>query len=141
VLFVPFYKNWMFDGLASFNVDEANGWLKGRVYFYDERSVRLRESRCKIRRLDDLDLSPFFIKLDVQGYEYKALKGGEETLRKHQPVLLIETPNQKTREFLTGLGYTPYAYEAGRFKSSEYGSLNTFFMTPKRAGLVRAYIS
>jgi hypothetical protein len=46
-LFVPFYKEWMFDGLASFNEDMARNWLKGRVFFYQERLLRLHKPRCR----------------------------------------------------------------------------------------------
>lgn len=136
-LFVPFYKKWMFDGLASFKEQEASDWMKGRVYFYDEQSLTLHKSRCKIAKLDDLGLAPFFIKVDVQGYEYKALKGGEQTIKKHEPVLLIETPDAKTNEYLESLGYMPYAYENGRFTAGRQGSLNTFFMTVSKACLVQ----
>jgi len=92
VLVVPVYKQWLFDGLGSFNEAEAADWLKGRMFFFDERFLTLRKSRCRIKKLDDLGLAPFFIKLDVQGYEYKALKGGEKTITTHEPVLLIESP-------------------------------------------------
>jgi len=57
------------------------------------------------RRLDELGLAPFFIKLDIQGYEYRALLGGERTIRTHEPVLLIESPDEQTIEFLAKLGY------------------------------------
>lgn len=40
--------------------------------------------------LDSLALSPDFIKLDVEGMEWHALKGGEETIRRCQPVIMLE---------------------------------------------------
>jgi hypothetical protein len=49
----------------------------------------------KIERLDDvaqnIDLGKsLFIKIDVQGYEDKVLKGGEETIKKAK-VVIVET--------------------------------------------------
>jgi len=40
--------------------------------------------------LDSLDLKPDFLKLDVEGMEYHALIGGEQTIRAHRPVLMVE---------------------------------------------------
>lgn len=140
VLFVPFYKKWMFDGLGSFNKDEAANWLKGRMFFYKDRFLTLQESRIEIKRIDDLGLAPFFVKLDIQGYEYKALRGGEQTLRAYEPVLLIESPDNRTIEYLEGLGYNYYAFKGGKFVPRVIGAPNTFFMTPKKARLVRSYI-
>jgi len=40
--------------------------------------------------LDSLHLSPDFIKMDVEGMEFLALKGGELTIRKFQPVIILE---------------------------------------------------
>ncbi len=37
-LFVPYYRKWMFDGLASFDYHEAKDWLKTRLWLYDEKS-------------------------------------------------------------------------------------------------------
>lgn len=137
VLFVPFYKKWMFDGLASFHEDQARNWLKGRVFFYSERFLTLHKSRSRIKRLDELGLAPFFIKLDIQGYEYRALRGGEQTIRTYEPVLLIETPDDRVIYYLKGLGYEFYAFKQGKLIPGIRGKLNTFFMTEKKSSLVR----
>jgi FkbM family methyltransferase len=44
-----------------------------------------------VLRIDDLNL-PFcdFIELDLEGYEIFALRGAEETIKRHKPVLQIE---------------------------------------------------
>jgi FkbM family methyltransferase len=140
VLVVPVYKRWLFDGLGSFDEAEAGNWLKTRIFFFNERLLTLRRSRSHIRRLDDLGLAPFFIKLDIQGYEYKALKGGEQTIALHEPVLLIESPNDSLVAYLGGLGFQPYAFEAGRFRRGKRGAPNTFFMTSSKAALVWSHI-
>jgi FkbM family methyltransferase len=141
VLVVPIYKGWLFDGLGSFNEAEAGDWLKGRVFFFDERLLTLRKSRCRIKKLDDLGLAPFFIKLDVQGYEYKALRGGEKTIMAHEPVLLIESPDDRLVGYLAELGFQLYAFERGKFVPGIRGAPNTFFMTDEKAALVRSHIT
>lgn len=140
-LHVPFYKSWMFDGLASFDRQAAKGWLEGRVLFYRDEHLSVREVMCRIRPLDDLRLAPFFIKIDVQGYEFDVLKGGEKTIRTHEPVLLIESPpEEEIIRFLREIGYSFYTFRNGRFTRGVAESNNTFFMTERRASLVRAHI-
>ncbi|MBL8351855.1 MAG: FkbM family methyltransferase [Burkholderiaceae bacterium] len=138
VLHVPFYKQWMFDGLASFDEHEARDWLDGRMYFFKSSHVRVEKSICRVQRLDDMALRPFFVKIDVQGFELNVLKGGRQTLIEHKPVLLIEAPSPAIIEFLAALGYEPYAFDAGRFHRGRRGRLNTFFLTPDKAAAIAA---
>ncbi len=62
--------------------------------------------------LSDADpLTIGFIKMDVEGYELKALKGAEKTLRENLCPLAIEIKDfpegnlEKVHTFLTGIGY------------------------------------
>lgn len=68
-----------------------------------------------VLRIDDLNLPACdFIELDIEGYEYFALKGAEETIKKYRPVIQIEhklhagrygkNPNE-VLEYLEDLGY------------------------------------
>jgi FkbM family methyltransferase len=43
-----------------------------------------------IHTLDSLQLSPNFIKMDVQGFEYDVLLGGIEMIKKCRPIMIIE---------------------------------------------------
>ncbi len=139
-LVIPCYKKWVFDGLGSFERSEASDWLKPRMFFYKDRHLTLREWQCPIKRLDDLGLAPWFIKLDIQGYEYRALLGARQTICQHRPLLLIESPNAETIAFLTGLGYEYYAFKRGIFMPRVIGAPNTFFMTEETVRQVRSYI-
>jgi FkbM family methyltransferase len=61
-----------------------------------------------VERLDDFNLRPSFIKMDVEGFEDQVLEGFSETLRSHPPaVILFEQNNAKGRsvELLRGAGY------------------------------------
>lgn len=130
----------MFDGLGSFDRQAAEGWLTHQIYFFDRRFLRSAESKCLVRRLDEFGLAPFFIKLDIQDYEYKALQGAEHTIRAHKPVLLIEAPPGPVSNFLKTFGYEKYAFRDGKFSRGTAGSLNTFYMTADKARLVEEYI-
>jgi FkbM family methyltransferase len=56
-----------------------------------------------MNRLDDLDMRPDLIKIDVEGYELKVLRGAAKTIQKHHPIMVIEI----NPEALARQGYTP----------------------------------
>lgn len=63
-------------------------------------------------RLDDLALdSCDLILLDVENHEYQALYGGQWTIKKYQPAILLErnfkdSDNERIDQFLRSLGYS-----------------------------------
>lgn len=53
-----------------------------------------------MRRLDDFDLQDVdFIKLDCEGYELPALKGGEQTLIRCRPTIIVEQKPGRAQKF------------------------------------------
>lgn len=53
-----------------------------------------------MKRLDDFDLQDVdFIKLDCEGYELFALKGGEETLKRCRPCVIVEQKPGRADKF------------------------------------------
>lgn len=124
-LYVPFYRKWMFDGLASFKYENAKDWLRTRMWFYKEEFLSIEESICKIRRLDEFNFNPYFIKIDVQGLELEVLEGGAETLKKNMPILLIESLSKECVEYLSTFGYEFYHFSKGILYEGT-GQLNTY---------------
>jgi hypothetical protein len=74
---------------------------------------------------------PDFIKIDVEGYEYKVLQGAKNTLRSSKPILFIEiakTFNDRhfTNKdflsiftFLSSLDYEPYLVKENKVRHFE----------------------
>jgi FkbM family methyltransferase len=53
--------------------------------------VREDGEECQALRLDDLTLPPLdFLKIDVEGFELEVIAGGEETIRRDRPVMVVE---------------------------------------------------
>lgn len=50
---------------------------------------------CKLTKID-------FLKIDAEGYEYFILKGGEETIRRDRPVIIVEQKPNKAVQY--GIG-------------------------------------
>jgi FkbM family methyltransferase len=97
------------------------------IYPTENRNQLIEE--ITLKRLDDIlekeKISKVdFIKIDVEGAELSILKGGEETLKKSKPTLLIES-NQET---FAAAGYTQKIF-FDYLKSLGY---NTFYKVGNR---------
>jgi hypothetical protein len=125
----------MFDGLASFDIKAALGWLRGRIFFYNEKHLRLRQIDCCLTRLDRFEVNPSFIKVDVQGFEDRVLSGAIETIDRCRPVILVETPSADVIRLTKKLGYVPYRYTGKQLRSG-FGELNTFFIPTEKTSSI-----
>jgi hypothetical protein len=66
-----------------------------------------------VMKLDDFELTPDLIKMDVQGFEPYVLQGALTTLKRSSPVLMLEVEGtairNKIHSILKPLGYEPVA--------------------------------
>lgn len=71
--------------------DRNNDKIKGSAYYVSDKN---EEFDCEVVDIDSFLLSKLqkltFVKIDIEGAEYFALKGMEKTLNKFKPVILIE---------------------------------------------------
>jgi FkbM family methyltransferase len=130
-LFIPFYNNYMFDGLASFKRENAESWLRKRLFNFKEEKLEIKEMVCKVDRLDNFGLAPKFLKIDVQGFEYEVLVGAMETLKRHRPIILMEAPKEKELNLLQNLSYEPLVYKNERLHRGT-NNYNVFFFPTEK---------
>ncbi len=134
-LYVPSYKGFVYDGLASLDIESAKSWINAdRVYFFKPDAIEIAKCRCTVETLDTLNLDPIFIKIDVQGTEYSVIEGGLETVRKHQPILMVEGFEEDPRlaGFLASENYDPYVFSDGKLVPGAHHAVNTFLITKAR---------
>lgn len=126
-LYMPFYNGYMFDGLASFIERRAHRALINRLYGFNPRKLEVKKLVCPVKRLDSLNLQPYLIKIDVQGFEYEVLRGAEKTIRDCRPIMLIETPGQEELAFLDALSFEPFVFKGSKLVRGT-GSMNVFLI-------------
>jgi Methyltransferase FkbM domain len=82
-------------------------------------------------RLDDLELAPAFIKIDVQGLELAVLKGLRRTIARHRPVILVEVNgSEEMVAHMVSLGYAPHVYDGKALRRHAGESVVNLFMLP-----------
>ncbi len=117
----------------SYNVKKFLGTKADRGKF------QLRRQQTPIVRLDDLELAPSFIKIDVQGFETEVLRGLQRTLDKYRPVLLIEVGGDWDMiDEIRRQRYHPFCFEAGRLRPFADQRVVNLFMVPDEHPLVHA---
>lgn len=139
-LFTPVYKGFVYDGLASLDRNNAASWLGPEtLYRFSPQRLVLHETACRTERLDDQCLDPIFIKIDVQGYELAVVRGGLETIRRFDPVLMIEDLSHRPKllALLESLGYQQYLFDdTGFYRADAASAVNFLLMTDRRAATV-----
>ena len=115
-LYVPAYRGFVYDGIASFSRESAYTYLSSEtLYFFSPKRVSVSEHVCHVRTLDSFELAPSFMKMDIEGFEYDALQGAMQTLRQHEPVLLVEQfwGDGRVPDLLKSLGYVEVVEHEG----------------------------
>ena len=87
--------------------------------------VKVIEKKINIVPLDEMNLCPGAIKIDVEGYEYEAIQGAVDTIKKYEPILMIEVNDrsfEKIKNLLNELNYSIFVYEKNSKKLNSFDS-------------------
>ena len=107
-------------GLGEFNetlkiqkVNYNESWDYGILSLVDQNAISNNaHDYIEVLPLDEFELERLdFIKIDIEGMEIKALKGGEKTIKTHRPWAFIEywlVDQAELRQWFNGLDYTLY---------------------------------
>jgi len=107
---------------------ENESWVGNGCYNWGGRGIEHKDAsyqsneirehdQIEVIPLDSIKLNPDLIKIDIQGYEYYAFLGAQETLNENKPIILLENGpteiDKKALNFLKKLGYENYRYYIG----------------------------
>lgn len=111
------------DRVVANNVALGNDSGKGRIKHFNPHNIggtqieATNDGAISIKRLDDYEFERIdFIKIDVEGFEYKLLQGAKNTLNKHAPVIFVEIFEDNFSEvdkLLRSYGYTDRYFTEG----------------------------
>lgn len=141
------------EGVVEFAVPpmDESGW--GRIAGTNTPLEGFKKVSAKCETLDHLmevglfeQTKPSLLKMDIEGFEEKALRGAEKFLVKYKPILCIElndpclvengSSSQNVMHFLNTLGYDGYFINGDKLEKTsvpkeDYKFLNYFFMPKK----------
>ena len=141
------------EGVVEFAVPPMNesGW--GRIAGTNTPLEGFTKVSAACETLDHLMERGFFeqkkpslLKMDIEGFEEKALRGAEKFLQKYKPILCIElndpclvengSSSKNVMRFLQSLGYEGFLIDGDKLEKTsvpkeDYKFLNYFFMPKK----------
>ena len=137
-LYVPVYRGFVYDGLASFDPDQSRTWLSDEtVAGFDPDRFEMMAGEARTFTLDMLDLDPGFIKIDAPGWFEAVLRGARETLERCRPLILMQSNADADRVLTSELGYTRAAFDGDRLRPGRQGRENTVYAPDERMGDLR----
>jgi FkbM family methyltransferase len=77
-------------------------------------NFQITQKVLRTEKLDDFNLAPDFIKIDVQGAELSVLIGAHNTIKTRRPILLIERNSSNEDQVISYLENLGYVLVAGR---------------------------
>jgi FkbM family methyltransferase len=106
------------------------------------KRARFVETMVPVIPIDDLTLTPDFVKIDVEGFEFEVLRGMTATIERCRPALMIEYHRKTAKglaEILRPFGYSPFVFDrhASAFRPVAAGEAsNPFYLTPSQQSSV-----
>jgi len=130
VLYIPQYRGWVFDSLASVYRDPAMAWLNRHTLAgFDARHLTCIEVNVTLQKLDDLELEGIAVmKIDAQGSEIRILRGAMSIISESRPIILAEDVGTEIVHLLNPLGYRPYIYRQGSLLPDRVDAVNVFLL-------------
>jgi FkbM family methyltransferase len=117
--------------VESLDLDDLAKFLHDIGYtFVRPSNIDFIHNTIDIRPLDDFDLKPDFVKIDVEGHEEAVLSGGGKTIEANLPIMMIEGGERPAvAQKLEAIGYTRFVFSGDSLvRSDEKISSNSFFL-------------
>ena len=126
ILFTPFKKILTFRIYLKYFSSYSLKFVKKNIikYFNNQNKFFYEKTIVHTIKIDDLNLKPDVVKLDIEGYEFNALLGARKTIKRFKPVIYIENPSLSIDKFFYSINYKKYQYQKKYKKLSEIKKTN-----------------
>ena len=118
IMYMPFYNSSCIHYFCSFDKKYLLNSVK--ITFPSIiKNLKIKKKKISCRKFDDLKLNikPHFIKIDTEGYDQYVLLGMRKTIKKYNPIFLIEYNIEYFNDVKNILkGYSPYIYDLKKNK-------------------------
>ena len=135
-LIVPCYLKYHLDSLSSLNLNNILNYLN--KYNINKNLISFHKIKTKVTTLDSLNINYQFMKIDTEGYEINVLKGALKSIKKNNPIIMIEKNNDINiyLELLKKFNYMLYDYDFSinkfkKIKVNEGNSTDIYFLNEK----------
>ena len=101
------------------------------------KKIILNKEVLLTKKLDDYKLNPSFIKIDIEGHEYECILGSLKTIKKCNPILMVEydkTVCDKIYLLLKNYNYQRFVYNKYSKRIEKFNDqkiFNIFFINKK----------
>lgn len=141
-LYTPVIRGIALTAYASTDRRDVERQVQEDMPNYAKRA-RYVETMVPVVPIDDLTLTPDFVKIDVEGFELEVLRGMAATIDRCGPAFMIEYHRKTAKsvaEFLRPFGYRPFVFDrhASAFCPVAAGEAsNPFYLSPSQQRSVR----
>jgi FkbM family methyltransferase len=113
VLYTPVVRGIALTAYAAMDRGEAEQRVRQDMPS-SRRGLSFIETIVPVVPIDDLTLTPDFVKIDVEGFEIEVLRGMTATIERCKPVFMIEFDARQAAgitDILGPFGYQPYVFD------------------------------
>ena len=147
ILFQPFYRGFSLSPFDTLNVKDVFKSMNSCLFIKNiKKKIHIKKSFVRITRIDNLNLRPCFIKIDIQGHEYHCVLGSLKTIKKHLPIIMLEydsIQNQRIYKVLKKINYKKFFFRSEEKILTEHKNekvFNIFFIHQKTLDIINSGI-
>jgi FkbM family methyltransferase len=129
-LYTPTYRGILLHTFAGVDSDDVRSALTTAFGQTVCNRCIMLEDEASVQPLDDLNVEPAFVKIDVEGMGNAVLRGLRQTIERSRPAMMIEVEPSEIeamQAFVAPFGYEAMVYEAERDTLVPFVSADRFF--------------
>ena len=136
--YTPYFKKYAITQMAGISKSGVKKRLESSLFFKEIfKIIYLKKEILRAKKLDDFKYNPCFIKIDIEGHELECIKGAMGTIKKFNPILMVEYDKKicaKIYLTLKKYKYKMFIYNKDNKKIEKFNNqevFNIFFINKK----------